>query len=63
MSNDGTIGRSVNFGQALNLHPPIEGLSYEVLCRDTRIREIIPFPLTPYDEAVRIALAEETVSA
>ena len=43
--------------------PLIEGLSNEVVCRDNRIREIIPFPLTPYDEAVRIALAEEKVSA
>lgn len=38
--------------------PLIEGLSNEVICRDQRLREIIPFPLTPYDEAVRIALAE-----
>ena len=43
--------------------PLIEGLSNEVVCRDTRIRDIIPFPLTPYDEAVRIALAEERISA
>lgn len=38
--------------------PLIEGLRNEVVCRDTRIRELIPFPLTPYDEAVKIALAE-----
>ena len=38
--------------------PLIEGLSNEVICRDNRIREIIPFPLTPYDEALRLALAE-----
>jgi uncharacterized protein YbjT (DUF2867 family) len=38
--------------------PLIEGLANEVICRDNRIRELIPFPLTPYDEAVRIALAE-----
>lgn len=43
--------------------PLIEGLSNEVVCRDTRIMEIIPFTLTPYDEAVRIALAEEGISA
>jgi len=38
--------------------PLIEGLRNEVVCRDTRIRELIPFPLTPYDDAVKIALAE-----
>ncbi len=39
--------------------PLIEGLRNEVVCREDRIREIIPFDLTPYDEAVRRALAEE----
>ena len=39
--------------------PLIEGLANEVVCRDQRIREFLPFPLTSYDEAVRIALAEE----
>lgn len=38
--------------------PLIEGLVNEVVCRDNRIRELLPFRLTPYDEAVRIALAE-----
>ncbi len=38
--------------------PLIEGLRNEVVCRDSRIRELIPFPLTPYDDAVKIALAE-----
>ncbi len=38
--------------------PLIEGLCNEVICRDRRIMEIVPFPLTPYDEAVKIALAE-----
>jgi len=37
----------------------IEGLANEVVCRDDRIRELVPLPLTPYEEAVRIALAEE----
>jgi uncharacterized protein YbjT (DUF2867 family) len=41
--------------------PLIEGLSSEVVCRDQRIREIFPFTLTAFDEAVRIALAEEKV--
>jgi len=39
--------------------PLIEGLANEVVCRENRIRELLPFPLTPYNEAVRIALAEE----
>ncbi|MDD2366669.1 MAG: NAD(P)H-binding protein [Desulfuromonadaceae bacterium] len=39
--------------------PLIEGLSNEVICRDNRIRELLPFRLTPYNEAVKIALAEE----
>lgn len=39
--------------------PLIEGLANEVICRDNRIRELLPFRLTPYAEAVRIALAEE----
>lgn len=37
----------------------IEGVRNEVICRDQRIREIIPIPLTPFDDAVRTALAEE----
>jgi uncharacterized protein YbjT (DUF2867 family) len=39
--------------------PLIEGLANEVICREHRIREILPLTLTPYAEAVRIALAEE----
>jgi uncharacterized protein YbjT (DUF2867 family) len=38
--------------------PLIEGLRNEVICRDTRIRELLPFPLTPFDESIRIAMAE-----
>jgi uncharacterized protein YbjT (DUF2867 family) len=37
--------------------PLIEGLKNEVICRENTIREIIPICLTPYDEAVRQALA------
>lgn len=37
--------------------PLIEGLKNEVVCRENSIREIIPIRLTPYDEAVRKALA------
>lgn len=40
--------------------PLIEGLKNEVICMDNRIRELIPFPLMPYDEAVRLALAERS---
>jgi uncharacterized protein YbjT (DUF2867 family) len=43
--------------------PLIEGLGNEVICRDERIKDIVPIPLTPYDEAVRRALAEEKKSA
>ncbi len=39
--------------------PLIEGLANEVICRDTVIRELIPIPLTGYDDAVNTALAEE----
>jgi len=37
--------------------PLIEGLKNEVICRENRIRELIPIPLTPYRDAVRMALA------
>jgi len=38
--------------------PLIEGVKNEVICRENRIRELIPFEPTPYDEAIRIALRE-----
>jgi uncharacterized protein YbjT (DUF2867 family) len=37
----------------------IEGLKNEVICRDSRIRELIPIRLTPFDEAIQTALAEQ----
>ncbi len=37
----------------------IEGLKNEVICRDNRIRELIPMRLTPFDEAIQTALAEQ----
>lgn len=37
--------------------PLIEGLNNEVICRDSAIREILPLRLTPFDEAVHKALA------
>lgn len=43
--------------------PLIEGLSNEVVCRDERIRQLIPLRLTSYDEAVRMALEEEKMLA
>jgi len=39
--------------------PLIEGLANEVICRENRIRNIIPCRLTTYEEAVRAALLEE----
>ncbi len=39
--------------------PLIDGLRNEVVCRDTRIRDLIPFPLTPYKRAVTLALQED----
>ncbi|PLX84600.1 MAG: NADH-binding protein [Desulfuromonas sp.] len=39
--------------------PLIEGLKNEVVCRDERIRELLPLSQTPFDEAVRRALTEE----
>ncbi|BCR04212.1 NADH-binding protein [Desulfuromonas versatilis] len=38
--------------------PLIEGLKNQVVCRDTRLRQLIPFELTPFEEGVRAALAE-----
>lgn len=40
--------------------PLIEGLGNEVICHDNEIRKVLPIPLTSFDDAVRIALAEET---
>lgn len=39
--------------------PLIEGLANEVICREQSIRELMPFRLTPYDEAIRNALQED----
>lgn len=38
----------------------IEGLKNEVICRDNRIRELVPIRLTTFDEAIQTALAEQT---
>ncbi len=39
--------------------PLIQGLANEVICRDSSIRDLLPIPLTGYDDAVKKALAEE----
>jgi uncharacterized protein YbjT (DUF2867 family) len=38
--------------------PLVEGLSVETVAKDDRIREIVPLETTPFDEAVRAALAD-----
>ncbi len=38
----------------------LKGLNNEVVCKDNRIRELIPLPLIPYDRAVTLALEEIT---
>ena len=43
--------------------PLIEGLGNEVICHDDEIRKLLPIPLTHFDEAVRIAIAEENVES
>lgn len=43
--------------------PLIEGLGNEVICRDNALLDLIPMRLTPYDEAVQRALAEESAVA
>ncbi len=39
--------------------PLVEGLRNEVVCRDDRIRELVPIRLTPMSQAICDALAEE----
>jgi uncharacterized protein YbjT (DUF2867 family) len=39
--------------------PLIEGVRNEMICLDQRIRELVPFSLTGFDESLMIALAEE----
>ncbi|WP_243370119.1 NAD(P)H-binding protein [Geotalea sp. SG265] len=40
--------------------PLIEGLKNEVICRDNRIRDLLPMALTGYDDTLRQALAESS---
>ena len=37
--------------------PLVEGLRNPTIAREERIRELLPFELTPFDEAARRALA------
>ena len=39
--------------------PLIEGLRNATIARDDRIRTLVPFPLTPFDDAAREALREQ----
>jgi hypothetical protein len=39
--------------------PLVEGLRNPTVARDARIRELVEFPLTPFDDAARIALARD----
>ena len=36
--------------------PLVEGLKNPTVARDSRLRELVPFELTPFDEAARRAL-------
>jgi uncharacterized protein YbjT (DUF2867 family) len=38
--------------------PLLEGLKNEVICRENRIRDVLPFPLTPIDSSICNALLE-----
>jgi uncharacterized protein YbjT (DUF2867 family) len=40
------------------VYPLVEGLRNEVICRENRIRELVPIALTPMDAAICSALAE-----
>jgi uncharacterized protein YbjT (DUF2867 family) len=42
--------------------PLIEGLRNPTIVVDDRLRELLPFALTPFDEAIRIALADDPVT-
>jgi uncharacterized protein YbjT (DUF2867 family) len=43
--------------------PLVEGLRNPTVARDERIRELVPFSLTPFDDAARVALAARAISA
>ncbi|SFM91333.1 NAD(P)H-binding protein [Thermodesulforhabdus norvegica] len=41
--------------------PLVEGLKNEAVCRDNRIRDLVPISLTPMEQAICQALAEESM--
>jgi uncharacterized protein YbjT (DUF2867 family) len=43
--------------------PLVEGLRNPTIVRDDRIRDLLPFPLTPFDEAARAALGDKPFDA
>jgi hypothetical protein len=40
------------------VNPLVEGLKNEVICRENRIRELIPMKLMPLEQSICIALQE-----
>ncbi len=44
-------------------HPLVEGLRNELIADDAAIRSLFPTELTPFDDAVRLACAEDDASA
>jgi uncharacterized protein YbjT (DUF2867 family) len=40
------------------VNPLVEGLKNEVVCRENRIRDLIPMKLTTLEQSIRIALQE-----
>jgi hypothetical protein len=49
--------------QASVARPLVEGLRNPTIAREERIRDLIPLELTPFDDAVRAALAAENQRA
>jgi uncharacterized protein YbjT (DUF2867 family) len=48
---------------AATARPLIDGLRIPTIVTDTRLQELVPLDLTPFDEAARIALADQPSSA
>ena len=58
MSNCPYLLKGARTGFRLGNQEMIDSMINEVVVRDFTIRELDPFPLTPYDDAVRAALRE-----
>jgi hypothetical protein len=43
-----------------NMPHVVEGLRTSTLARDDRIRDLVPFPLTPFEKAARAAFEKQT---